>query len=472
MSENIKHLILVFGISLVIFCAFVSITPMKTFDKGLDFLGTVSARTFIAPEEEWNKTFGGLEYDEGRSVQQTSDGGYIITGVTESYDTGNGDIWLIKTDSNGNKQWDKTFSRSSWDGGSSVQRTSDGGYIIVGITVSDRTDKTDVWLIKTDSEGNKEWDKTFGGSEDDWGHLVQQTSDGGYIITGETKSYGAGYGDVWLIKTDSSGNKEWDKTFGGSNVDCGESVQQTSDGGYIITGETKSYGAGNYDVWLIKTDSEGNKEWDKTFGSSEDEKGYSAQQTSDGGYIITGGTISFAVGTSGIGLLQGDIWLIKTDSKGNKEWDKTFGGSNQDFGLSIQQTSDGGYIIAGWTGSYDASHFDVLTIKTDPNGNEKWNKIFGGSRADYGNLVQQTSDGGYIITGKTQSYGAGSNDIWLIKVRGEEEIQSTPTATPITPAPTKPTSMPTPTPTKTPAFEAIFAIAGLLAIAYLLRRKR
>ena len=319
------------------------------------------------PQSTFTRTFGGSGLDYGNSVQQTMDGGYVIAGIKERQPPFLYQVWLIKTHSQGGEEWNKTFGGYSFDYGLSVQQTMDGGYIVGGnSTVETCADcwSNDFLLIKTDSHGEEEWTKTFGGDDEDKGLSVQQTTDGGYIITGITYSFGNGDKDIWLIKVDSQGEKEWDKTFGGSSEDQGTCVQQTIDGGYIITGSQYFSGFRRRDIWLIKTDSQGGEEWNSTFGEGGSEGGLSVQQTTDGGYIITGSTSSY-----GNGLL--DAFLLKTDSQGKEEWTQTFGGSDYDYGNSVQQTTDGGYIITGQTGSYGNGALDVLLIKTDSQGISK-----------------------------------------------------------------------------------------------------
>lgn len=360
--------------------------------------------------QTWERTFGGPDMDEGYSVQQTSDGGYIVVGRAGD----SADIWLIKTDSSGNMEWDKTFGGSGLDLPGSVQQTSDGGYVVFAQTTSYGAGGRDAWLIKTDSSGNKQWDKTFGGKEEEPSFSGQQTSDGGYILAGSTSSYGEGSSDILLIKTDQNGNVLWDKTFGGSGYDSANSVRQTTDGGYVIGGLT-FVGANDQRGWAIKTDSSGNQVWTKVLseGLVNIE---SVRQTADGGYIIVG---------SGL--------LIKTDSRGDEEWrSRTFEiGSEK----SVQQTTDGGYIITGdtFSGMKNATEHmsDVGLIKTDSLGNEMWNRTFGSSDNDEAYSVQMTSDGGYIIAGMKGSYwtneGDGSRietdgDLWLIKTDDDGNV--------------------------------------------------
>jgi len=317
----------------------------------------------------WEKTFGGSAWDEVEggergeetgAVEQTEDGGYIIVASTRSFGAGFYDVYLIKTDANGNEIWSKTFGGYDWDAGHDVQQTKDGGYIIVGETVSFGRGfffETDVYLIKTDANGNETWSKTFGGIYDDVGYSVQQTKDGGYIIVGETQSFrpGSTVEDVYLIKTDANGNETWSKTFGGTDIERGQSVQETTDGGFIITGRTWSFGGGRADVYLIKTDANGNETWSKTFGGTDWESGNSVQETADGGYIIAGEKCPCPEGT-------GDVYLIKTDANGNETWSKTFGGIGQEVGTSVQEIASGEYIIAGDTNSFGNGGFDVYLI--------------------------------------------------------------------------------------------------------------
>ncbi len=386
---------------------------MKKIWFGLIIVSTFFIYSFDNPKNQndittFVKTFGGSDKDYSSYIQQTLDGGYIISGSISSFGNGSSDFWLIKTDSDGNEIWNQTFGRKFRDVCSSVDITVDGGYIITGQTwIKDRS--PDVWVIKTDSNGIEEWNKTFGGKRLGDSKFIQQTSDSGFIIIGSTYSLLKGM-DLWLIKSDSQGNEEWNKTFNESRGDIGNCVQQTTDGGYILSGVT-NYSRDNVeDVWLIKTDSNGNEEWNKIFGGMDSEWGNFVQQTTDGGYIIVGFTRSFGNRNG-----RSDIWLIKTDSQGVEEWNKTYGGDEEDSGHSVQQTTDGGYIITGATSSFGNGDFDVFLIKTNSVGVEEWNKTFGGSEDDEGISVQQTTDGGFIITGITRSYGNGDFDVLLIK---------------------------------------------------------
>ena len=233
---------------------------------------------------------------------------------------------------------------------------------MAGATNSFGVGSYDILLIKADANGNIIWSKTYGGTNYEDAYFVQQTSDGGYIVAGVTNSFGAGGHDIFLIKTDASGNLQWAKTYGGTNYDYAYSVQQTSDGGYIVAGLTTSFGASGYDIFLIKTDGNGNIIWAKTYMGIYEDGAYYVQQTSDGGYILTGYTSSFGAGDYG-------IFLIKTDANGNIIWTKTYGGTGDEQAYSVKQTSDGGYIVAGRTRSFGAGSWDVFLVKTDANGN-------------------------------------------------------------------------------------------------------
>ena len=368
----------------------------------------------IHSQAQWEKIFGGSGSEFCSSVQITDDGGYIIIGNSNSFDLAGKGVYFIKTNSRGNVMWEKNVGEGYGGSVYSSQVANDGGYIIAGIT-SSRLGETAMYLLKTDSKGVLEWEKTFNGTGSSKGWSVQVANDGGYIIAGNMGATVAeGVNNVYLVKTDSRGELEWEKFFGGIYQDQGRSVQVTSDGGYIIAGDTKSFGAGKRDVYLIKTNSNGELEWNKTYGGPENDAGWSVQVTSDGGYIITGITDSYGVGGS-------DVYLVKTDSNGDLMWEKTFGRAGYDRGYCVQVTDDGGYVISGLvTASNVSPGHDVYLVKTDSNGDLEWEKTFGGPDHDAGWCVQVTNDGGYILTGTTSRYySTRKEDILLIKFKPE-----------------------------------------------------
>jgi hypothetical protein len=369
----------------------------------------------IRPSSHFCKAIGGPYIEAAVSLIQTSDGGYAITGLTKSFSAGGHDVYVVKLDANSNLQWTKTIGGPESEEGNSIIQTSDGGYAITGITQSFGAGEWDVYLVKLDAHGNLQWTKTIGGKKEDVGASLIQTSDGGYAITGSTRSFGAGEADVYVVKLDANGNLQWTKTIGGKKEDVGTSLIQTSDGGYAIAGSTRSFGAGEADVYVVKLDAKGNLQWTKTIGGENNDWGLSLIQTSDGGYAITGATTSFGAG-------KADVYVVKLDANGNLQWTKTIGGPRGDWGFSLIQVSDGGYAITGITSSdglaayFGPAEADVYVVKLDANGNLQWTKTIGGPEHDRGISLIQTSDGGYAIAGSTQSFGAGEWDIYVVKL--------------------------------------------------------
>jgi len=359
----------------------------------------------------WEKTFGGSGSDQASSIQPTVDGGYIVAGDTDSRGEGDSDAWVLKLDANGSLEWDATFGGIDEDKASSIQPTADGGYVVAGDTSSKGAGNSDAWILKLDIDGSLEWDETFGGDEYDEANSIQQTRDLGYVVAGGTKSNGAGSKDGWVFKLNANGNTDWERTYGGEDYDSVESIQQTEDLGYVVAGVTYSDSAGSGDAWIIKLDAGGSIEWEKTDGGDGYDSANSIQQTTDGGYIVA------ASNDMGPSYKKNNAWIIKLDRDGNKEWDKIIGKIEYtEYAVSIQQTKDLDYIVVGVTNSKGAGKSDAWLLRFDQNGVLLWNRTYGRSDSDEANSIQQTTDLGFVVAGGTMLDGPGPFDAWILKL--------------------------------------------------------
>ncbi len=362
----------------------------------------------------WTNIYGGVNEDKGWCVQQTSDDGYVIVGISNSYGAGGYDIYLVKTDAAGDILWTRTYGKDGSDDGRCVRQTADDGYIIAGNTQPIGIMGSYIWLLKTDSSGDTLWTNRWGEvpiPNINTGRCVQLTSDGGYIISGHVQFLGTNNEDACLIKTDDSGDTEWIESYGGTGYEVGYWTQQTSDNGYIVVGYTTSFGSGNEDVYLVKTNASGDTLWTRTYGGEYTDSGYSVQQTSDDGYIIAGFTDSFGAGSY-------DVYLIKTDAAGDTVWTRTYGGTEFDKGYSVQQIDDGTYIISGTARSFSAGgDGDVYLLHVDMSGDTLWTRTYEGLNDQRGWSVQQTSDKSFIVAGFTGVYG--NSDYYLPRIQGD-----------------------------------------------------
>ncbi len=357
------------------------------------------------------RTFNAPGMNGGLSLAETSDGGFVGTGQHGTSGAGSCDIYVYKVDACGHPEWFKVYGGPGEDGGYAIQQTTDGGYIVTGLA-NLGAGGYDVFLLKLDPSGTIEWCKVFGGGADDHGLRVKQTTDGGYIISGFLNGLGFGAEDIVLIKTDALGNTLWMKIFGGAGSEWGNYVEQTSDGGFMVVGYTTSFGAGGFDIYLLKVSSTGNLQWSKTYGGASSEAssqwGISGKVTTDGGFMLCANTDSWGAGSN-------DLLLIKTDNLGNLQWAKAYGGPADDQPRFAEQTADGGYILSGYTTSFGAGSLDAYLVKTDSVGNLKWSKAYGGAGSDRGSMVRQTDDGGYAMSTVTSSFGADFFDALFMK---------------------------------------------------------
>lgn len=439
------------------------------------------------PNILWQRTIGGDRYDGVEEVRETPDGGYILGGASNSdisgekteNSKGDFDMWIMKIDTNGEIEWQKTIGGNAADDLHSIELTPDGGYIATGESISnisgDKTENSrgsyDFWIVKLDASGNIEWDKTLGGTESEGIPKIRVINDGYYIcgystsnISGEKTEDAIGEEDYWLLRLDNSGNISWQKTIGGSGSDYIESISETTDGGCVIGGSSNSNisgsktenSFGNYDYWVVKIDSSGNIEWDKTFGGTSGDKLHALIQTSDNGYLLAGESSSDISGNKSEdskGFL--DFWIVKLAINGIIEWQNTIGGELVDRANSVFQTSDGGYIIGGSSNSDMSGDKnengqgggDYWVVKLNNVGLIEWQNTIGGSDFDKITSIIQTSDNNYLIAGNSRSdisgdkteNSRGQQDFWIIKHDSTLGLAENPFTTAITlyPNPTK-----------------------------------
>ncbi len=371
---------------------------------------------------QWAKTYGGTGDDLAYSIQQTINGGYVAAGSTNSFGTGNYDSWVLKLDVNGGIVWQKTYGGTGDDYVNFIRQNANGGYIMAGKTGSFGAGGYDVWLLRLYSDGAIRWQKSYGGAADEFASSIRQTSDGAYIMAGSTNSFGAGGYDAWLLRLYADGTIRWQKTYGSTGDDYGSSIQQTLDGGYIMAGSTNSPGAQGHDMWVLKLDVNGGIVWQKTYGGAGDDYADSVQQTMKtmgvpDGYIVAGKSYSFGAGGA-------DPWVVKLDLNGNILWQKTYGGNGDDYANSIQQTSDGGYIMSGGTASFvtgGTELSDAFLLKLDTMGTVEWQRAYSEGYKDSVSLMEQTSDS-YIAVGNTESLATGVHDFLVLRLHRNGDI--------------------------------------------------
>ncbi len=407
-----------------------------------------------APSVQWQKTYGGIGDDILFDAIQTSDGGYVMIGNTNSKDGdvttsfGNLDYLIIKVNSLGVIEWKKSYGGSGNEQPYSIIQTTDGGYIVGGYsdskdgTVLENHGSADYWVLKLDVKGVIEWQKSYGGSDEDRLNRMKQTSDGGYILSGLSRSNDGdvtnnhGNYDAWIVKINSKGSIEWQKSIGGSDAENPYTIQQTSEGGYVFNGYTRSrdgdlkINKGDWDYMVVKINYAGTIEWQKTFGGSGVDASYCMQQTKDGGYIVGGRTESNDGDVSSY-KSSGDFWVLKLSSAGTIEWQKTYGGSGEETINYIQQTKEGGYILGGYTLSNNGDvngnngNRDFWVVKINYAGTLEWQKCLGEAGEDVAYITKQTTDGGYISAGYTHPKIVGTfspsgvkadADFWLVKL--------------------------------------------------------
>jgi hypothetical protein len=393
-------------------------TTMKGTFAILIALVILAAATGAAQDTLWTRAYGGAANDLAYSVFQMDDGGFMICGGTESFGAGSWDVYILRTDGNGDTVWTRTYGGPDYDIVWELDRTADGHFILAGETSSFGAGDRDVYILKIDSQGDTVWTRTYGGTGFDRGTGVTVTSDGRYAVSGRTASFGAGDSDAYLVMVDTDGDTLGTRTYRGSQLDVAFSVVETQDSGFVLCGATASSGAGGYDYYLVKTDSQGDLEWTRTYGGPGADWGHAAIPTNDGGYIVVGAAMSFGHG-------QYDAYFVKTDSAGDSTWTRVYGDVYQDAGNVVREIPSEGYIAAGVSGNLDAGAGELYLWRLDVGGDTLWCHGYdrgGANNYQMAGDLRITADSCYIVVGEAETLGSGVNDAWILKI--EEDCRA------------------------------------------------
>lgn len=361
----------------------------------------------------FQRTFGGKKTEDAYRVLQTADKGFICAGSTVSFGAGKSDMYVIKTDSIGNLLWAKAYGGTNNDYGHDMDRTKDGKFFVLGHSSSYTTEYNDICILKIDEAGNLIWAKSYGLDRSDYSNNIYTTKDGGFIVIGETINFlnHEKNSDILVIRGDKDGKVLWAKVYGGNNTDYAYSVQETKDGGFIIGGETNSYGSGEWDFYLLKLKQDGSVDWSRTYGESKTDYGRYAIEAPDGGFLMGGNTFNYK-------SKETDICIIKTDKRGQIEWSRTYGGIGTDYLLSMMMLDGDRFAATGYTNSYGTSVEDVflMIFSLSGEGKVKCAKTFGSDKNDYGVSLDLTNDDGIVICGTTKSFDVGTEEeVYMVR---------------------------------------------------------
>lgn len=378
------------------------------------------------------RTYGGPADDKALAITQARDGSFLMAGLTMSFGAGKSDVWLMKLSQDGREIWRRFLGSSDHDWANDLIETREGNFVVVGYSRDPREGHNNAWVFMVDPQGRVKWSRTFGGDKGDEARSVIQTLDGGLAIVGFSHSFGIGKSDIWLLKLDAEGNEQWQETYGGKEADRGNCLVETPEGDLILAGYTQSFGSGQADLLVLKVDAQGKGIWKENYGGKNNEAAESMALTRDGHLVLAGWTNSVRSGST-------DGLVMELDGQGKKIWSRTFGGVHTDMFFDLTPSFDGHFYLAGASAT-ESQNADLWLLKINRKGGNVWERFVEGEKNDYGYSIAETLDGGFIVAGGTNTYGEGGSDIWVVKADRQAYLQ----ARPSTPAPITTPAVPPP----------------------------